>query len=84
MINQDFIRQSTGFFSPRSRANTLSRLLHTDPPLLIGILLLCSFGLLILNSASEGSAMVVQRQAIVMTIGLVVMFIVAQFNVHFF
>ncbi len=84
MISQDFLRQSTGLYSPRSRGSSLSRLLHTDPPLLVGIVMLCAFGLLILNSASEGNEADVQRQSMVMGVGLVVMFIVSQFNVHFF
>lgn len=84
MINQDFIRQSTGFHPARTRARTTWRLIHTDPPLLVGIILLCSFGLFVLFSASDRNAEVVQRQAMTMIAGLVVMFIVAQFNVHFF
>lgn len=59
-------------------------MLHTDPPLLVGILLLCGFGLFVLNSASDGDPGVLRRQAIGMGVGLVVMFVVAQFNVHFY
>ena len=43
MINQDFIRQTTGFHRPPSRVQTIWRLIHTDPPLLVGIILLCCF-----------------------------------------
>lgn len=84
MINQDFIRQSTGLDSGRSRRRSIWRLLHTDPQLLTGIILLCGFGLLVLFSASNRDLAVVQRQAVTMVVGLVVMFIVAQFNAHFF
>ncbi len=84
MINQDFIRQSTGLQADSNKANSIWRLVHTDPPLLLGIILLCSFGLFVLNSASARDEVVVQRQAITMAVGLVVMFIVAQFNPYFF
>jgi rod shape determining protein RodA len=84
MINQDFVRQSTGLFSPASRSKSFWRSLHIDPPFVIGIVLICCFGLLVLNSASDGDEAVVRRQALTMIVGLVVMFIVAQFNVHFF
>ena len=84
MINQDFVRQSAGLQRPVSRSRTFWTLLHTDPPLLLGIVLLCAFGLTILVSASDGSEAIVRRQAIGMGLGLVVMFVIAQFNVHFF
>lgn len=84
MINQDFIRQSSGLGSGKNRARTIWRVLHTDPQLLVGIILLCVFGLLVLWSASDRNEAVVQRQALIMLVGLVVMFIVAQFNVHFY
>jgi rod shape determining protein RodA len=82
MINQDFVRQSTGFYSSLSRTRSLWRMLHTDPHLLVGIILLCGFGLFVLYSASDGNEPVVKRQAMVMLVGLLVMFIVAQFDVH--
>ena len=84
MIKQDFIRQSTGLQADRNKANSFWRLVHTDPPLLLGIILLCSFGLFVLSSASARDEVVVQRQAITMAVGLVVMFIVAQLNPYFF
>ncbi len=84
MNNQDFIRQSTGFHSSQSRAQTIWRLIHTDPPLLVGVIVLCAFGLFVLYSASDGDQAVVQRQALIMFAGLVLMFIVAQFSPHFF
>ncbi|MDD9895998.1 MAG: rod shape-determining protein RodA [Gammaproteobacteria bacterium] len=84
MNNQDFIRQSTGFQLRPSRAQTIWRLIHTDPPLLVGIIVLCAFGLFVLYSASDGDRAIVQRQALIMFAGLVLMFIVAQFSPHFF
>ena len=84
MNNQDFIRQSDGFDSKTRYSKSIWRTIHTDPPLLVGITLLCGFGLFVLFSASGGDVPVVRRQALTMVVGLVVMFIVAQFNVHFF
>ena len=84
MINQDFIRQTTGFHRPASRFQTIWRLIHTDPPLLVGIILLCCFGLFVLYSASDGDEGVVRRQAMIMLAGLVLMFAVSQFSPHFF
>ncbi|MDG2250935.1 MAG: rod shape-determining protein RodA [Gammaproteobacteria bacterium] len=84
MINQDFIRQTTGFHRPPSRVQTIWRLIHTDPPLLVGIILLCCFGLFVLYSASDGDEDVVRRQAMIMLAGLVLMFAVSQFSPHFF
>ena len=84
MTSQDFIRPSTGFHRPPSLAQTIWRIIHTDPPLLVGIILLCCFGLFVLYSASDGDVAVVRRQAIIMLAGLVLMFIVSQFSPHFF
>ena len=84
MNSQDFIRQSTGFYIPKSRAQTIWRIIHTDPPLLVGIIVLCAFGLFVLYSASDGDQIMVQRQALIMLAGLVLMFIVSQFSPHFF
>lgn len=84
MTNQDFKRQSDGLGSKVGNSKSIWRVIHTDPPLLVGICLICCFGLFVLFSASGGDTAVVQRQGITMVVGLVVMFMVAQFNVHFF
>ena len=84
MISQDFVRQTTSFHRPQSRSRTIWRLMHTDPPLLVGLILLCGFGLMVLFSASDGDEAMVRRQALIMLVGMIVMFIVAQFNVAFF
>lgn len=84
MNNQDFIRQSGGLGSGAKNSKSIWRLVHTDPPLLVGITLLCVFGLVVLFSASGGDWPVVQRQAMTMIVGMLVMFIMAQFSVHFF
>ena len=83
MINRDFIRQS-----PRAESSNRSvsvwRFVHTDPPLLVGLNLICFFGLFVLYSASDGNEVVVRRQALVMVVGILAMFIVSQFNVQVF
>lgn len=84
MISQDFVRQSTGLYSQSSRSKSFWRSLHIDPPFVLGIIAICCFGLLVLYSASDGDESVVRRQALIMLMGLVVMIVVAQFNVHFY
>ena len=83
MNNRDFIRQS-----PRAESGNRSvsvwRFVHTDPPLLVGLILICFFGLFVLYSASDGNEVVVRRQALVMLVGILAMFIVSQFNVQVF
>ena len=83
MNNRDFIRQS-----PRAESSNRSvsvwRFVHTDPPLLVGLILICFFGLFVLYSASDGNESVVRRQALVMVVGILAMFIVSQFNVQVF
>ncbi len=84
MADKDFMRQFSGLASVAVKSRSFWRRIHTDPPLLVGLLLLCAFGLFILFSASGRDQEVVQRQALTMIVGIVVMFIVAQFNVQFF
>lgn len=84
MINQDFIRQSSGLGSGKTKSSTLWRFVHIDPQLLVGVILLCAFGLLVLWSASDRDVAVIQRQALAMVVGFVVMIFVAQFNAHFY
>ena len=82
MNNRDFTRQSTGLNIAENRPLTIWSAIHADPPLLVGIIMLCAFGLFILYSASGGDVEVVQRQAIIMGGGVLVMLIVSQFNPH--
>jgi rod shape determining protein RodA len=60
-----------------SSAGPLARL-HLDLPLLIGLLMLCGFGLAVLYSASDASSGQVQRQAIRLGLAFAVMFMLAQ------
>ncbi|MCG8378628.1 MAG: FtsW/RodA/SpoVE family cell cycle protein, partial [Proteobacteria bacterium] len=57
---------------------TIGQRFHIDFPLLFGIIVLCSIGLIILYSAGGQNADLVYRQAIKLTIALVAMMIVAQ------
>ena len=52
--------------------------LHLDVPLLLGVLVLCAFGLVALYSAGGQDTDLVVRQAIRMTVGFGLMFVVAQ------
>ena len=82
--NRDFVRQSNVSFSQPHRLRSFWQVVHVDPILLAGLLALCGFGLLVLNSASAGDAEVVTRQAGTMGIGLFVMCVVAQFDIQFY
>ena len=82
MNNRDFARQATGLTMAENHRLPIWSAIHADPPLLVGIILLCAFGLFILYSASGGDAEVVQRQATIMGGGVLVMLIVSQFNPH--
>ena len=73
MTNSDFVRQTTDLQSESIRVKGFWRIIHADPPLLAGIIVLCLFGLFVLFSASDGDLTVIRRQALVMLIGLVVM-----------
>jgi len=54
MSSQDFVRQSNGLQESTGRSLAVWRTLHIDPPLLVGIVSICCFGLMVLFSASDG------------------------------
>jgi rod shape determining protein RodA len=60
-----------------TQAGPLARI-HLDLPLLIGLLLLCGYGLLLLFSATDQDPDKLDRQLVRIGIGFVVMFVVAQ------
>lgn len=76
--------RETQFFDSdyQSRTTRLWQMLHVDPVLLVGLLLLMFAGLGILYSASDGSLDLVQRQLTRLGIALVAMLIVAQITPH--
>ena len=82
MNSRDFIRQTPSFYATENRYHSIWRSIHADPPLLVGVILLCAFGLFVLYSASGGELAVVRRQALIMLAGILVMFIGSQFNPH--
>ena len=63
-----------------NRRQGLLAVIHIDLPLLVGILLLCGFGLVVLYSASGQDLGQVQRQATRLMLALFVMLAVAQVN----
>lgn len=66
----------------QSKTSRFLQMLHIDPILLLGLLLLMTAGLGILYSASDGSMEMVQRQLVRLAISFAVMFIVAQIPPH--
>jgi len=62
----------------RSGIGALIRNLNVDGPLLAGILLICSFGLFVLYSASGESSRLIVNQAVRLGVAFVAMLIVAQ------
>jgi rod shape determining protein RodA len=61
-----------------NRRQGLLAVFHLDLPLLVGLLLLCGFGLVVLYSASGENLVQVQRQALRIGLALAVMLAVAQ------
>jgi rod shape determining protein RodA len=63
-----------------NRRQGLLAVIHIDLPLLVGVLLLCGFGLVVLYSASGEDLGQVQRQAMRLMLAFCVMLAVAQVN----
>ncbi len=63
-----------------NRRQGLLAVFHIDLPLLVGVLLLCGFGLIVLYSASGQNLAQVERQTLRILLALVVMLAVAQLN----
>ena len=64
--------------APLSDFTLIMRRLHVDGPLLIGLLLICGFGLFVLYSAVGESNRLLTNQVIRLGVAFVAMFIVAQ------
>ncbi|MEZ5491453.1 MAG: rod shape-determining protein RodA [Gammaproteobacteria bacterium] len=84
MINQDFTRQLSDPVGAQRQGFSIWRLLRIDPPLLLALMLLGSFGLLVLYSASGENVAEVRRQGMALAAAFFVMLVVAQFSAHFF
>ena len=63
-----------------NRRQGLLAVFHIDLPLLVGLLLLCGYGLVILYSASGENLVQLERQVVRLTLAFVVMLAVAQIN----
>jgi len=64
--------------SPTKSFAGLVRRLNVDGPLLIGLLLICVFGLFVLYSAAGESSVLIINQAVRLGVAIVAMFVVAQ------
>ena len=69
--------------APLSSFALLMRRLHIDGPLLVGLLLICGFGLFVLYSAVGESSRLLINQVIRLGVAFVAMFIVAQLPPEF-
>ena len=69
--------------APLSNFALLMRRLHIDGPLLVGLLLVCAFGLFVLYSAVGESSRLLINQVIRLGVAFVAMFIVAQLPPEF-
>jgi rod shape determining protein RodA len=69
--------------APLSNFGLLMRRLHLDGPLLVGLLLICAFGLFVLYSAVGESSRLLLNQIIRLGVAFVAMFIVAQLPPEF-
>jgi rod shape determining protein RodA len=83
MADSDFIRRMPSAAWHLRRPENIWRRLHIDLPLLVLLLCLCTFGLVVLFSASGGELYYVKRQSIFFAMGFVMMFVVAQINLGF-
>lgn len=71
-----------GYTPQRSVRAGLAYSLHIDLPLLVGLLLLASLGLVILYSASNQSTDIIIRQLTRLGVAFVIMFVIAQIPPH--
>jgi rod shape determining protein RodA len=74
----DFFRQMPGSERGANRASRLAYLLHIDLLLLTLLLLLSLLGLMVLYSANNHSLEGIEKQAIYMLLGFIIMMMVAQ------
>lgn len=76
------LRQMSNIGGGLARRRTLGQILHIDLPLFCALLVLIGFGLMVLYSATDGNPHEMRRQVIYICLALVVMCIVAQFDVR--
>ncbi len=78
------MRQSQLDLAQPRRLRSVWQVVHIDPVLFVGLLLLCGFGLFVLNSATGGDFAIVRRQAAIMGGGFALMVVLAQFDIQFY
>jgi rod shape determining protein RodA len=79
----DFGKPSGSVGSGLERSRSLWERFHIDLPLLCALLVVLSFGLLVLYSATNGNMGEMKRQTAAILFSIVVMFVVAQVDVRF-
>lgn len=79
----EFGKPSGSVGSGLERSRSLWEKFHIDPPLLCALLVLLSFGLLVLYSATDGNMAELERQVAFIGLAIVVMLGVAQVDVRF-
>ena len=62
------------------REQNLTQRLHIDIPLILGLLLICGLGMVVLYSAADQDVTIVFRQGIRIVIAFVLMFLIAQIS----
>lgn len=82
--HNDFIRRMPEASHDLRRRRSLWQVVHLDPVLFLLLLCLTTFGLVVLYSASEGSASMLRRQAIFFIIAYIGMFAIAQISLGHF
>ena len=80
---KDFVRHLPDSNTHFKRAESLWRVVHVDPLLLIGLLLLTAYGLTVLASASGHNVHMLKRQLVFFALAYGAMFTIAQLNLHF-
>src|SRR3982750_3446681 len=83
MNNQDFLRRMPKTGIEFSRSYRIARRLHIDFVLLFLLVLIASFGMVVLYSASSSSMLAIQKQGSFFAIAFCAMFIIAQVPVDF-
>ena len=85
MSNSDFVRQlPTGGGTALQMRQSILQRLHIDFPLLVLLLLLTTYGGVVLYSASDGNMSILMRQGAYFAVAYAAMFLIAQLDPRFF
>lgn len=82
MNGQTFVRQMSRSGHGLEKRRSLGEIVHLDMPLLCALFVLIGFGLMVLYSATDGNPAEMRRQIIYICLAVVVMCVVAQFDVR--